>query len=159
MFDLGCVSTECAFYGKLCHSQRTKFASTVGKCRGFCRGISMFFSNWILRNLKKVFFQPRIRKYIFLFKKRKRNVLLNKKRIFIFYTIFKLSWCRWFTVLSADVCFLFSYFCCSLIPVFKTQGIERMLTLFYQYKWQKFNKMNEKRILGYHSVSIEYVTG
>ena len=26
------------------HLQRSKTASTVGKCRGFCRGISVFFS-------------------------------------------------------------------------------------------------------------------
>ena len=46
-----------------------------------------------------------------------------------------------------------------LIPVSKTQGIEKMLNLLYQYKWQKFNKMNEKRSLEYQSVSTEYVTG
>ena len=36
-----------------------------------------------------------------------------------------------------------------LIPVSKTRDIERMLTLLYQYKWQKFNEMNEKRSLEY----------
>ena len=32
-----------------------------------------------------------------------------------------------------------------------------MLTFLYQYKWQKFNKMNENRSLEYHSGSTEYV--
>ena len=59
---------------------------------------------------------------------------------------------------TTDACFLFSYFCCSLIPVSNTLGTEGMLTLLYQYKWQKLNKINEKRSLEYHqSVSTEYV--
>ena len=127
--------------------QRLKFASAVRKCQGFCRGISMFFSiylskkkcwsNWIHRNLKKLLFQQQ------------EMSCLIKKVSFIFYTIFKLLRCRSFPVLNADVCLLVSYFCCSCILVSKTWDIKRMLTLLCQYKWQKFNKMNEKRSLGY----------
>lgn len=82
----------------------------------------------------------------FLFFK-KRNVLLT--------VLLNIS----ITVLSTYICFLFSYFCHSIIPVSKTQDIERMLTLLYQYKRQKFDKMNEKRSLGYQHVSTKYVTG
>ena len=71
--------------------------------------------------------------------KKKRNVLLNKKVIFVFHTIFT------FTVLSTDVCIPFLYFCCSLISVSKKPNIETMLTLPYSKNWQKFNKINEKR--------------
>ena len=39
------------------------------------------------------------------------------------------------------------------------RGLERMLALFYQYKWQKFNKLNEKINLGDQNVGAEYVTG
>ena len=60
---------------------------------------------------------------------KKRNVSLNKKGIFIFYSIFKLSRHISFPVLPTDVCFLFSYFCCSLTPVSKTQGIQRIFIL------------------------------
>ena len=66
----------------------------------------------------------------------------------IFYTIFKLSGRKSFAVLPTDVCINFSYYCCFLISVSKTRGKERMLTLLYQFKWQKFNKMNEKEVWG-----------
>ena len=108
--------------------------------------LNNFFSN-IKKNI-----------YIYFCLKKEMSCLI-KKGIFIFYTIFKLSWRRSFTVLTADVCLLFSYFCCSYILVFKTRGIERILILLYQYKWQKFYKMDEKRNLGYQSVVAEYVTG
>ena len=39
-----------------------------------------------------------------------------------------------------------------------TWSIERTLTFLYQYKWQKFNKMDDKRSLGYQDVSTENVT-
>ena len=113
--------------------------------------------NWILRNLKNFFSNnKKISTYFCL---KKRNVMLNKKRYFYFLHDFQTFMTQLFTVLTADVCLLFLYFWCSCILVSKTWGIERMLTLLYQYKWQKFNKMNEKRSLGYQSVGAEYVTG
>ena len=147
--------------------QRLKFALTVGKCRGFCRGISMFFSICLgQKNAEAINFLgilknnfSKNKKYIFSSTKKKEMSCLIKKYIFIFYTIFKLSWCRSFTVLSTDVCFPFSYiFLFSYTSFSKTWGIERILALLYQYKWQKFNKMNKKRSLGYHNMNIEYVT-
>ena len=64
-----------------------------------------------------------------------------------------------FTVLSTDVCILFSYFCYSLISVSKKRDIETMPTLSYSNNWQKFNKMNEKWSQVYQSMGTEYVTG
>ena len=63
------------------------------------------------------------------------------------------------TVLSPDVCILFSYFR-SLISVCKKRNIKTMLTLPYPYNWQKSNnKMNEKKSQEYQSMDPEYVTG
>ena len=63
------------------------------------------------------------------------------------------------TVLSPDVCILFSYFR-SLISVCKKRNIKTMLTLPYPYTWQKSNnKMNEKKSQEYQSMDPEYVTG
>ena len=45
-----------------------------------------------------------------------------------------------YTVLSTDVCILFSCFCYSLISVSQKQVIERVLALPYSYKGQKFIK-------------------
>ena len=66
--------------------------------------------------------------------KKKRNVLLNKKAIFVFHMIFKLDFMtQSFTVLSRDVCTPFSYFCYSFISVSKKQNIETMPTLSYSF--------------------------
>ena len=63
------------------------------------------------------------------------------------------------TVLSPDVCILFSYFR-SLISICKKRNIKTMLTLPYPYNWQKSNnKMNEKKSQEYQSMDPEYVTG
>ena len=62
-----------------------------------------------------------------------------------------MSWRKSFTALSTDVDILF-------LSVSKKRGIERIPTVSFFYKWQKFNKKNEKRSLWYHSVGAEYVT-
>ena len=72
--------------------QRLKFASTVGKCRGFCRGISMSFSICLgQKNAEAINFLgilknnfSKNKKYIFSSTKKKRNVLPNKKIYFYF---------------------------------------------------------------------------
>ena len=63
--------------------QHSKFTSVAGKCHGFYQGISMLFSICLSKKKKKKnaeateFFEvlknnfPKIRKYIFLFKKEK----------------------------------------------------------------------------------------
>ena len=85
---------------------------------------------------------------------------LIKKRYFHFLHNFQAFMTQIiYCIIHRCLFFLFSYLCCSLIPVSKTQSIERMLTLLYQCKWQNVDKMNEKRSLGYQGVSTEYVTG
>ena len=93
--------------------QSSKFASAVGKCRGFCRGISTFFC-------------------ICLSKKKK--CWGNWMMMMMFSTQITnlISWRRPFTVLSTYFCVLFSYFCCSLILVSKKWDIERRLTQGYR---------------------------
>ena len=128
-------------------------------------GISMNFSICLgkknaeaveFSGILKNFFSKNKKIYFFVLKKM--SCLMNKA-IFNFYTISKLSWCNHlYTVLTTDVCLLFSYFCSFCILVSKTQGRERVVTLLYQYKWQTFNKMNEKKVLRYQSVGAEYVT-
>ena len=79
--------------------------------------------------------------------KKKSNVSLNKKVIFVFHTIFKLDFITQIIYCIIHRC-LYSLFIlfCSLISVSKKRNIEIMLTLPYSYNWQKFNnKMNEKR--------------
>ena len=90
--------------------------STFYQCSiwGFCRSLSMFFSiclgrkknaEAILRNLKKNI-SLRI-KYISL--KKKSNVSLNKKVIFVFHTIFKLDFITQIIYCIIHICF-YSYF-------------------------------------------------
>ena len=55
-----------------------------------------------------------------------------------------------------NFCILFPYFR-SPITVSKKRDTERMLILPYSQKWQKFNKMNERKSQGYQSVGAEYV--
>ena len=78
---------------------------------------------------------PKIKKVYFCLKK-KRNVSLNKKVIFVFHTIYTIS----------------------SISVSGKRNIETMLTLLYSYNWQKFNKINEKRSQEYQSMGPECVT-
>ena len=89
---------------------------------GFCRGISMFFSIclgkkkcWgkeILRNLKKYVSENKM----YFCSRKKGNVLLNKKVIFVFHTIFKLDFITQIIyciihrcLYSLFILFLFSY--------------------------------------------------
>ena len=47
------------------------------------------------------------------------------KKLFLLFTQFSnlTSSCRSYTVLTTDVCILFSYYCCSLISVSKNRDI------------------------------------
>ena len=98
------------------------------------------------------------KKYVFLFTKKEMSCFI-KKGIFIYLHNLQTFMTQSFTVLTTGIYLLLSYFSCSPILVFKTRDTERMLTLLYEYKCQKFNKMNEKRSLGYQHVGAEYVTG
>ena len=140
------------------------------RIRRFYRIMFMFFSICFLvsrikrqmqlnswKSLKKM--SPKIR-YIFVLE-RKAIFSLIKKKLSVIHTIFNLDFImRSLTVLSADVCILFSFFFCSLISVSKKRNTEIMLTLPYPYNWQKFNnKVNEKRSQEYQIMDLEYVTG
>ena len=90
---------------------------------------------------------------ILLFKK-KSNVSLNKKVIFVFHKADHLLYYPQMSVFSFHI-----YFVCSLISVSKKRNIETMLTFPYSYNFQKFNnKMNEKRSQEYQIMDPEYVT-
>ena len=111
--------------------QGSKFVLAIGKCRGFCRGISIFFSICLgKRNAEAIKFLGILlkntfpKKNIFFCLKRKKNVLLNKKVILVFHTIFKFDF-----ITQIIYCILFSYFYCSLIS--GKRNIGTMLTLLY----------------------------
>ena len=134
------------------------------RIRGFCQGIYVFFSICLgkKKNAEAIKFLETLKKYV---SKNKIYFCLKKKSnaslIFLSFTRLSnlISSRKSFTVLSTDVCILFSYFFCSLISVSKKQNTETMLTLSYSYHWQKFNnKMNEKRSQEYQSMDPEYVT-
>ena len=121
-------------------------------CRGFCRGISMFFSiclgkncrgNLILGNLKNYFSKSK-NIYFSLKREKKRFAYFCFSHDFtaqIIYCIIHRY--RSFTVLSTDICIFFSYFCCSLISVSKKRRINTNPYLFIQV--QRFNKIDEKK--------------
>ena len=93
--------------------------------------------------------------------KKKSNVSLNKKVIFVFHTIFKLDFITQIIYCIIHKC-LYSLFILfySLISISKKLSIETILTLPYSYNWQKFSsKMNEKRSQEYQSMDPEYVIG
>ena len=114
--------------------QRSKFASAVGKCRGFCQGISTFFS-----------------------------ICLGKKNVEA------IEWWWWCFSNKFQTCFhwgrsfivhIFLYSLSTLLFSYissKKLDIERILTLPYSHKWQKFNKTNERKTQECQSADAEYV--
>ena len=118
------------------------------------------------KNAEVIKFLGILKKYvsknkIYFCSRKKSNVSLNKKVIFVFHTIFKLDFITQtiYCIIHRCLCSHFILFC-SLISVSKKWNIETMLTFPYSYNWQKFNnKMNEKRSQEYQSMDPEYVTG
>ena len=107
---------------------------------GFCRGTSMFFSICLAKkNAEVIKFLGFLKKYvsenkIYFCSRKKSNVSLNKKVIFVFHTIFKLDFitqiiycilhrCMYFLLFS-----YYTFFSLSLV----LQNIETMLTLGIQ---------------------------
>ena len=96
--------------------QDSKFASAVSKCWGFCWGISKFYSICLSKkNAKAIKCLEILKKYVaknkiyFCFKK-KRNVPLNNKVIFVFHTIFK-TWFHYVDhLLYYPQTFVFSFY-------------------------------------------------
>ena len=89
---------------------------------GFCRGISMFFSICLAKkNAEVIKFLGFLKKYvsenkIYFCSRKKSNVSLNKKVIFVFHTIFKLGFIIQIIYCIIHIClcfhfiiFLFSY--------------------------------------------------
>ena len=71
--------------------------------------------------------------------RKKSNVSLNKKVIFVFHIIFKLDFITQiiYCTIHRCTCVLISYICCSLISVFKKWNIETMLIFPYSHNLQK----------------------
>ena len=92
------ITLNLTFFGThFTESQGSKFASALSKCWGFCRGISMFFSICCgKKNAEAIKCLVILKEYVtynkmYFYFKKKRNVLPNKKVIFVFHTIFKLD--------------------------------------------------------------------
>ena len=102
---------------------------------GFCQGISMFFSICLLKkNAEVIKFLGILKKYvsknkIYFCSRKKSNVSLNKKVIFVFHTIFKLDFITQiiYCIIHRCLCSHFILFC-SLISVSKKWNIEPILT-------------------------------
>ena len=119
------------------------------------------------KNAEVIKFLGILKKYvsknkIYFCSRKKSNVSLNKKVIFVYHTIFKLDFIMQIIYCIIHRCLhsLFIVFLLILISVSKKRKIETMLTLSHSYNWQKFNNnKNEKRSQEYQSMDPEYVTG
>ena len=103
----------------------------------FCRGICFLVSVSAKKNAEVIKFLGILKKYvsenkIYFCSRKKINVLLNKKVIFIFHTIFNLDFVMQIIYCIIHRC-LYSLFLlfCSLISVSKKWNIETMLILPY----------------------------
>ena len=95
------------------------------------------------KNAEVIKFLGILKKYvsknkIYFCSRKKSNVSLNKKVIFVFHTIFKLDFITQiiYCIIHRCLCSHFILFC-SLISVSKKWNIETMLTFPYSYNWQK----------------------
>ena len=92
---------------------------------GFCRGISMFFSICLAKkNAEVIKFLGFLKKYvsenkIYFCSRKKSNVSLNKKVIFVFHTIFKLDFITQiiYCIIHRCLCSLFILFLFSSISL------------------------------------------
>ena len=96
------------------------------------------------QQLLKLLFQEKEK--IYFCSRKKRNVALNKKVIFL--TILQ-------TITHRCLYYLFIFF--SLILVFSKRVMERIVILSYSYKLQKIKKMNERKNLPHQIVAAKYV--
>ena len=112
---------------------------------GFCWSIFMFFSICLGKKIADVikFLGISQKKYvsenkIYFCSRKKSNVSLNKKVIFVFHTIFKLDFITQiiYCIIHRCLCSHFILFC-SLISVSKKWNIETMLIFHYSYNFQK----------------------
>ena len=118
----------------------------------------MFFSICLAKkNAEVIKFLGFLKKYvsenkIYFCSRKKSNVSLNKKVIFVFHTIFKLDFITQiiYCIIHRCLCSHFILFC-SLVSVSKNWNLETILT--FSLAKNSNHKMNEK------SMDPEYVTG
>ena len=97
---------------------------------GFCRGISMFFSICLAKkNAEVIKFLGFLKKYvsenkIYFCSRKKSNVSLNKKVIFVFHTIFKLDFITQIFYCMIHRCLFCSFH--TIFVLFKKIGIHSM---------------------------------
>ena len=118
---------------------------------GFCRGISMFFSICLAKkNAEVIKFLGFLKKYvsenkIYFCSRKKSNVSLNKKVIFVFHTIFKLDFITQiiYCIIHRCLCSHFIVFLLSYISQEKEHRNNINLSLFIKLakvsttKWTK----------------------
>ena len=77
--------------------------------------------------------------------RKKSNVSLNKKAIFVFHTIFKIDYIMQiiYCIIHRCLCSHFILFC-SVISVSKKWNIQTMLTFPYSYSWIKMMKIQNE---------------
>ena len=102
----------------------------------------MFFSIYLgKKNAEVIKFLGILKKYvsdnkIYFCSRKKSNVSLNKKVIFVFHTIFKLDFITQNCIIHRYLCSHFILFY-SVISVSKKWNIETMLNFPYSYNWRK----------------------
>ena len=134
---------------------------------GFCRGICIFFSICLgIKDAEIIKILGISKKHasknkIYFISRKKSNLSLNKKVIFVFHTIFKLDFIIqiFYCIIERCLCshlilFLFSYI--SLYEMEQRNNVN--FSLFMQLAKVSNNKMNEKRSQEYQSMDPEYVT-
>ena len=102
------------------------------------------------------FFLFVLKNRVYSHEERKRFVVMDITCFLHNFQTWYRSWCRLFTLLSTDVCFLISYFCCSFISVSKKQNTERILNSSQFIQVAKVQQSKSKKKVG---VGVEYVTG
>ena len=121
---------------------------------GFCRGISMFFSICLAKkNAEVIKFLGFLKKYvsenkIYFCSRKKSNVSLNKKVIFVFHTIFKLDFITQtiYCIIHRCLYSLFILFSISYISFWETERRNNVNpSLFIQLaKVQQQNELKKK---------------
>ena len=148
---------------KTSHDYFNDWISKLYQCSilGFCGGICFIVSALAKKNAEVIKFLRILKKYVsenkLLFCSRKKsNVLLNKKVIFVFHTIFKLDFMTQiiYCIIYRCLCSHFILFLFCEISLYELKHRNNVnLSLFIH--WPKVNnnhKMNEKRRQGYQSM-------
>ena len=119
--------------------QHLKFVSAVDKTEAFAEACLFVFGICLHKSkyAERIKFLGILKQYVSKNKKYfrlklKTNVLLNKKTIFVFHTIFKADFITQIIYCIFHRClYSFVVFHCSLISAFKKRKIEKMLTIRY----------------------------